>query len=148
MKIIKVTTELEMTIHEFPTGTYEEQNAYLRGLIGEDCRLYEHVMPNRLYTEFHHQNRPTKVKGQCISMLIDEECLLKENMKLNLIGSYLYETDKHRNPILGNILFVGEGWSGDGIDFCGIEESVFKKLKLQLNEFIYGIKEIRGALEL
>ena len=73
MKIIKISTDLEMTIHEFPTGTYEEQNKYLRELIGEDCELYEHVMPKRLYTELHHLDRPTKKSGQCVSMLIDEE---------------------------------------------------------------------------
>lgn len=148
MKIIKISADLEMTIHEFPTGSYGEQNDYLRGLIGEDCRLYEHVMPKRLYTELHHQNRPTKVMGQCVSMLIDEECLLKENIAPNLIGSYLYETDKHRNPILGNILFVGEEWTGDGIDFCGIEESVFEKLELQLNNMIYAMKATKEALGL
>lgn len=32
MKIIKISTDLEMTIHEFPTGSYGEQNDYLRGL--------------------------------------------------------------------------------------------------------------------
>lgn len=146
MKIIKITTDLEMTIHEFPTGTYEEQNAYLRGLIGEDCRLYEHVMPNRLYTKFHHKYRPTKVVGQCVSMLIDEESLLKKNITPNLVGSYLYETDKHRTPILGNVLFVGEEWTGDGIDFCGIEESTLKKLELQLNDLINLMKATREAL--
>lgn len=148
MKIIKISTDLEMTIHEFPTGSYGEQNDYLRGLIGEDCRLYEHVMPNRLYTELHHQNHPTKIKGQCVSMLIDEEGLLKENMTPNLIGSYLYETDKHGSPILGNVLFVGEEWTNDGIDFCGIEETVFKKLELQLNNMIYAMKATKEVLGL
>ena len=89
MKIIKISTELEMTIHEFPTGSYGEQNTYIRGLIGDDCELYEHVMPKRLYTELHHQNRPTKVKGQCVSMLIDEECLLKENVAFQEMSSLL-----------------------------------------------------------
>ena len=148
MKIIKISTDLEMTIHEFPTGTYEEQNKYLRELIGEDCELYEHVMPKRLYTELQHLDRPTKISGQCVSMLIDEECLLKGKLTPNLIGSYLYETDKHRNPILGNILFVGEEWTCDGVDFCGIEESVFQKLELQLNNMIYAMKATKEALGL
>lgn len=148
MKIIKISTDLEMTIHEFPTGTHGEQNDYLRGLIGENCELYEHVMPARLYTELHHQNRPTKVKGQCVSMLIDEEGLVKEGMKPNLIGSYIYETEKHGYPIMGNILFVGEEWTGDGIDFCGIEESVFKKLELQLNNMIFAMKATKEAMGL
>ena len=47
--------------------------------------------------------------GECVSMLIDEEGRLKPN-RANLIGSYLYEYDKHGCPILGNILFIGERW--------------------------------------
>jgi hypothetical protein len=79
-------------------------------------------------------------------MLIDEEGRLKEKPVPNLIGSYLYETDKHNNPIMGNILFVGEEWSGDGIDFCGIEESVFNMLELQLNNMIYAMKATMEVL--
>lgn len=121
MKIIRITTDLEMTVHDFPEGTHEEQNHELRELIGNDCRIYEHVMPERLYTNLKMKNRPTKVPGQCVSMLIDEEGLLKPN-HANMIGSYLYKFDEHKNPIAGNILFVGEEWTRDGIDFCGIED--------------------------
>lgn len=77
MNLIKISTDLELSVHEFPTGTHEEQNNKLRELIGNDCRLYEHVMPKRLYTELHQMDHPTKVKGQCVSMLIDEEGLLR-----------------------------------------------------------------------
>ena len=34
MKIIKISTELEMTIHDFPEGTMREQNKVLCELIG------------------------------------------------------------------------------------------------------------------
>lgn len=142
MKLIKISTELEMTIHDFPNGTHAQQNEFLRELIGNNCELYEHVMPRRLYTELNMQNRPSKVAGQCVSMLIDEEGLLKKNIP-NLVGSYLYETDKHNQPIMGNILFVGEKWTSDGIDFCGIEESVFKELEMQLNNMIHTMKQIK-----
>ena len=33
MKLIKISTDLELTVHDFPTGTHSEQNDYLRGLI-------------------------------------------------------------------------------------------------------------------
>lgn len=66
MNLIKISTDLELSVHEFPTGTHEEQNNKLRELIGNDCRLYEHVMPKRLYTELHQMDHPTKVKGQCV----------------------------------------------------------------------------------
>lgn len=145
MKLIKISTDLELSVHEFPDGTYEEQNQFLRELIGNYCDIYEHIMPCRLYTDLHMKDRPTKIPGQCVSMLVDEEGLLKEN-EPNLIGSYLYETDRHGNPIMGNVLFVGEEWGSDGIDFCGIEDSVFEVLKLQLNNMICTMKATKEAL--
>lgn len=94
MKIIKVSTELEMSVHEFPEGTMREQNKALYDLIGNGCDIVEHVMPKRLYTELKMPSTPVKEPGKCVSMLIDEEGRLKPN-KANLIGSYLYEFDKH-----------------------------------------------------
>lgn len=147
MNLIRISTELELTVHEFPMGSYTEQNRILRELIGNHCDIYEHVMPKRLYTELlHMKNHPTKIPGQCVSMLIDEECLLKDN-KINLVGSYLYETDRHGAPIMGNILFVGEQYGDDGIDFCGIDDSVLENLKQHLNHMIdvmKGTKEVFG----
>lgn len=140
MKLIRISTDLEMTVHEFPTGGHAEQNKALRALIGNDCRIYEHVLPKRLYTELHQKQRPTKIAGQFVSMLIDEEGRLKEQRVPNLIGSYLYETDRHGQPIMGNVLFVGEKWCSDGIDFCGIEESVFMDLELKLKNMILAMK--------
>jgi len=146
MKIIKISTDLEMTTHEYPKGNYSQQNEVLRELIGNGCDCYEHVMPVRLYKELHQRNQPTEIAGQCVSMLIDECGLLKDGMEPNLIASYLYEADRHNVPIMGNVLFVGEGWTGDGIDFCGIEESVFKTLELQLNNMIHVMKVTKEAL--
>jgi len=145
MKLIKISTDLELSVHEFPGGSYEEQNRFLRELIGNGCDIYEHVMPERLYTDLKMLDHPTKVPGQCVSMLIDEDGRLKENVP-NLIGSYLYMTDKHGNPIMGNILFVGEEWGGDGIDFCGIEDSVLELLELELNNLIFTMKATKEAL--
>lgn len=146
MKLIKISTDMELSIHDFPDGNHSKQNRELRELIGNGCNLYEHVM-ERLYTDLKMKNRPTKIPGQCVSMLIDEEGRLKENVP-NLIGSYLYKTDEHGNPIMGNILFVGEEWTGDGIDFCGIEEETFKLLELELNNMIYAMKATKEAMKL
>ena len=63
MKIIKVSTELEMSVHEFPEGTMREQNKVLYGLIGNGCDLVEHVMPKRLYTELKMPSSPVKEPG-------------------------------------------------------------------------------------
>ena len=77
MKIIKVSTELEMSVHEFPSGTIREHNKALCELIGNGCDLVEHVMPKRLYTELKMPSSPVKEPGKCVSMLIDEEGRLK-----------------------------------------------------------------------
>lgn len=146
MKLIRVSAGLEMSIYDFPAGTYSEQNEFLRELIGNNCEIYEHVMPKRLYTELNMQSQPSKAAGQCVGMLVDEEGLLKENVP-NPIGSYLYGTDKHNQPIMGNILFVGKKWTSDGIDFCGIEESVFKELEMQLDKMIHRMKKMKEAAE-
>ena len=66
MKIIRVSTELEITEHDFPTGTTAEQNRVLRELIGNDCRIYEHVMPERLYTMLKMSNRISEIPGKCV----------------------------------------------------------------------------------
>ncbi len=145
MNLIKISINLELSVHEFPGGSHEEQNQFLQELIGNNCRIYEHVMPDRLYTELHMFDHPSKIPGQCVSMLIDEESRIKEN-KQNLIGSYLYRTEQHGCPIMGNILFVGEKWSGDGIDFCGIDDRVFELLELELKNLIYTMKTVREAL--
>ena len=104
-------------------------------------------MPERLYTSLKMKNRPTKVPGQCVSMLIDEEGLLKPN-HANMIGSYLYKFDEHKIPIAGNILFVGEEWTRDWIDFCGIEDETFKLLHLELKNMVMAMKATKEAMNL
>lgn len=126
--------------------SHEEQNDYLRKLIGNHCRIYEHVMPERLYTHLKMTDHPTNIPGQCVSMLIDEEGRLKPNTP-NLIGSYLYKSDVHNQPIVGNVLFVGEEWGDDGIDFCGVEEETFKLLELELNNMIMAMKATTEVLK-
>ena len=44
-KIIKVSTDLEVTVHDFPQGNMGEQNRALYELIGNGCDMIEHVMP-------------------------------------------------------------------------------------------------------
>ena len=65
--------------------------------------------------------------GKAVSMLVDESGLYKD-LELNAVGSWLYETDKHMNPVVGNILFVGEYLTMDGAEFCGIPDAEFKRL--------------------
>ena len=127
MKIIRISTDNEISVHDFPEGSYSEQNQVLRELIGPRCELYEHVMPKRLYRELGASGKTGKKKGSCVSMLVDEEALYHD-LDDNLVGSYLYESDKHGWAVAGNILFVGETLDRDGIVFCGIAEDQFTKI--------------------
>lgn len=142
MKIIRVNTDNEISVHDFPEGSCSEQNQTLRRLIGLHCELYEHVMPNRLYSVLGASNKVSKEKGACVSMLVDEEALYHD-LEDNLVGSYLYESDKHGWAIAGNILFVGETWGSDGIDFCGIAEDQFSMLLPKLKELVEKARNYR-----
>lgn len=140
MKLIKVTTDLQISVHEFPQGTYWEQNRKLKELIGGGCSSYESVKPRRLYTELHHVPYATRIPGECVSMLADEEGWLKDRPVANLAASYLYESDIHGCPIVGNVLFIGEKDTGGEVDFCGLEESVLQTLYGQLEGLVQAIK--------
>lgn len=133
MKIIRISTDNEISVYDFPEGSYLEQNNVLRGLIGPQCNLYEHVMPKRLYTELGASNHVSRKNGACVSMLMDEEACYHD-LEDNLVGSWLYGADIHGNAIRGNILFVGEAYSEDGIDFCGIADDQFAMLFPKLKE--------------
>ena len=101
LNIIRLTIDGKLTIHEFPEGGYGCVRTKLCDLIGNGCDMLERVKPNRLYSVFHCQSRPSrKHPGESVCMLVDEEGLLKEN-SVNVVGSWLYETDLHRNPIVG-----------------------------------------------
>lgn len=141
MKIIRITTDNEISIHDFPDGTHSEQNKTLRELIGPTCDLYEHVMPRRLYTYLNGSNRPTKAPGSCVNMLIDKEGLCKE-LPQNLIGSWLYESDIHKCYIVGNILIAGEMWTPDGLEICGISDQQFAILYPRLVELANEAKQV------
>lgn len=145
-KIIKVDMDLNVTIHDFPAGSIREQNHKLCDLLWNGCDTIEHVMPKRLYTELKHTTVIKTHDSKCVGMLVDEEFLFKNGLKLNQIGSYLYETDKHGNPILGNILFVGEVHGEDGVEFSGIEKETFDKLHVQLKNMVSAMKATKEAM--
>lgn len=133
MKIIRITASNEISVHDFPEGTYREQDRILREYIGPQCSIYEHVMPRRLYSQLGGSAEAGNEKGSCVSMLIDEEGL-HNGLEENPVGSWLYESDKHGHPIVGNILIVGEVWTDDGIDFCGMSDSQFSMLYPKLEK--------------
>jgi hypothetical protein len=142
-KIIRISTESELTIHDFPKKDDGDYLNVLYELIGNDCECFEHVKPRRLYKELNIPKTPTVIAGQCVSMLVDERGLFKQGIKPNIIASYLYESDKHQSPIVGNVIFVGECYTDDGIDFCGIDDNTVSMLEKKFNNMISIVRNIR-----
>ena len=81
------------------------------------CELIEVVHPEKLKEGF--------------LMLVDEEGLLKENF-INLIGSWLYGTEKHGSPIAGDIMVIRETYGPDGPDFDGMSDQEVEEMKKDL----------------
>ena len=65
--------------------------------------------------------RPRRVPFP-LTMIVDEEGLLK-GLPHNPIGCYMYETDKHNQPIVGDIIIMREEMTNDGIVLIGLERS-------------------------
>ena len=139
MKIIRISTDNEVTVQEYPDGNTREQLEELHKLLGSECNHIEHVMPERLYTVLGASNRATKAKGSCVNMLVDEEGYYHQ-LPVNILGSYLYKTDVHGYPILGNILITGEVWTNNGIDFCGLSGEQFNLVYPQILKIAEKIK--------
>lgn len=135
--IIKITTDNQVIREKFPQGTMIEQNTQLRTFIGTDCTLYEHVMPRRLYSLFdgHMNSRST------VSMLVDEDGLFN-GLDVNKVACWLYESDVHGYPILGNALIVGEKRTADGYIFCDIPENIAESLKSKLEQIALNAHKI------
>lgn len=93
---IVVTTENEVYTKEFSRPLYESAGKVLGGWV-------EHVLPRGL-------PRP-------LCMLVDDEGLLKDSPKINVIGTYLYGS-----PIAGNIIIMQDGIHEGEPDIVGLSE--------------------------
>ena len=109
---------------DYPEGTNMEQLHKFYELIGKECEIVEAVHPKRLYT-LTEEKYP-------VLMLVDEEYLYHKTAQVNLIASYLYETDIHGHPINGNVLIIGMKEGLDGMEFCGMNTEHAKELRERL----------------
>lgn len=131
MKIIKITTSNEIMALDYPEGNFTQQNHKFRELIGPKCFVYERVRPKRLYMELRGSAKPRREYGSAVSMLVDEEGCYND-LDFNTVGSWLYESDKHEHPILGDVLIIGEYLSRGGVAFSGLSDEQFNLLYPQL----------------
>ncbi|MEY8420492.1 DUF3846 domain-containing protein [Oscillospiraceae bacterium 44-5] len=74
---------------------------------------YEHVHPMGL-------DRP-------YSMMVNEEGLLL-GLPMNRLGSELYGTPQHGQPIVGDIVFLKDGYDGGEPDVVGMTEDEAQRL--------------------
>nr|DAF24293.1 MAG TPA: protein of unknown function (DUF3846) [Caudoviricetes sp.] len=107
MKGIVITTKNEMRVQEFSEPVHKSIGDAVGGWI-------EIVRPVRL-------KRP-------YCMIVNEEGVLL-NLPMNIFGSFIYGTDYHGNPILGDIVLLKEGINSDGeLDLLGLNEQDIKYL--------------------
>lgn len=99
-KVVKVCTDGRVSIETVESTGYR----ILQNLIGGSI---EHVLPRRLPRPY--------------CMLVDEEGLIK-GLPLNFFGSYLYETDIHGQPIVGDILLAKDVEVNLGGDIVGLTD--------------------------
>lgn len=67
-------------------------------------------------------------------MVVDEEGLFKETSKVNMLASLLYG-----DTIVGDVLFVAEDYTDDGIDLFGLTDIEAKNLVNNLKSFVMEI---------
>ena len=91
---------------------------------------YEHVHPMGL-------DRP-------YSMMVNEEGLLL-GLPMNRLGSELYGTPKHGQPIVGDIVFLKDGYDGGEPDVVGMTEDEAQHLGDKFVKMTGGI--VRWAKE-
>ncbi len=96
---------------------------------------YEIVYPVRLYTELGMSNNPDIEPNKSVCMLVDEEGLSK-GIDINIVGSYLYRTDLHGNPIAGNVVFAGLTRRDGVLQISALQDDTEKELMLKLTYLI------------
>lgn len=106
MKGLIVTTGNEMRLVDYDPPNYD----VIREAVGG---WYEHVLPRRL--------------PQPYCMMVNEEGLL-QNLPINTLGSYLYQTYVHGSPIVGNIIILKEGYYQGERDVVGLTEEEARRL--------------------
>lgn len=107
MKGLVITTDDLMRTEEYTTPLHESIGKTVGGWI-------EVVHPKLLPAPY--------------CMIVNEEGLLL-GLPVNLLGSILYESFRHGNPIVGDIVILKEGFTTPGErDFIGLDEDDIKFL--------------------
>lgn len=123
MRGVVVTTNNELYVKEFTPSLYQS--------IGEVVGGWIEIV------------RPRGLKHRLV-MVVNDEGLLR-NLPLNVFGSILYGTQIHGSPIVGDIVFMKEDYTVDGLDFVELTDSDIQEIKVLAKNVSGGeIKEVEA----
>lgn len=105
-KVLKVDTKLNLTVIDLEEPLYESAQKVIGG--------------------YGEQVRTDRIPHGHI-MLVDEEGRLKD-LPFNAFGSFLYGTDKHGEPIVGDILLIKTKMTSEGEDWTTLSLEEVAKL--------------------
>lgn len=128
MKGVVVTTKGDLSIRDFQAPLYRSVGEAVGGYI-------ETVHPRGLSDPY--------------VMIVNEEGLL-EGLKPNVVGSYLYGTHLHGQPIVGDIVFMKVGYVGIERDILGLEDAEIEEIKKLVEPMTSKLKDpawITGQIE-
>lgn len=111
-----VTAENEMRKVEYDSPHYDVIHEAVGG-------WYEHVRPVGL--------------EQPYCMMVNEEGLLL-GLPLNLLGSFLYGAHQHGQPIVGDVIFLKEGYHCGEPDVVGMTSEEAQRLGNEFIKMTYG----------
>lgn len=118
MKGVVVTTDLDIRVEDFADPLYKTVGAAVDGYI-------EHVHPIRLEEPF--------------CMIVNEEGRLR-GLPRNLAGSFLYGTDIHCEPIVGNIVIMKDGYRNGEPDIVGLTDGEIERVQYSMSTLLKSLR--------
>lgn len=116
MKGLVISTENEMSAKEFSAPAYKSIGEAVGGYI-------EVVHPRRLNDPY--------------CMVVNEDGLLI-GLPLNAYGSYLYCSEQHGSPIVGNVVILKEGFVEGERDFVGLTDAEIQAIADNIIKITHG----------
>ena len=118
MKGVVVTTDLDIRVEDFADPLYKTVGAAVDGDI-------EHVRPMRLKEPF--------------CMVVNDEGQLR-GLSRNLVGSFLYGTDLHGEPVVGNIVIMKDGYRNGEPDIVGLTDEEIERVQSSMSTLLKSLR--------